>query len=541
VAEHEPQIPAPAPSPAIPERAPPLAAGFERRAEVVYSLQRTAGNRSVTRMIEQSFAPGHTLGQPLLQRYESGEHAQFGARQGEAEEKSTVNKVEMTYGEMIAMADLFATPQDMRKAPEAELKTLLELIRRQRDKGVGSVSENEWITATGGRYTELASKNVAHFAPATSGGGFDAGGESYRKQWWTLHKEALKLAQAGKKDEALQTNAFADHFLTDAFSAGHLINKKTVADRGKNALDDSATRETFERAVAAGILADPLGATLFAYEANPGAFSRWAAMSTDSLAKVIDRIRYWKSDYFYSLFVKAVHDELNTAIAKGSDKGVEVENSKGKTWRLSGDKTLDKSPETLEFAREAVAQSRANLTAAAGQKTIDEKKLAEEVWAWVPQPTKAGQTQVKTATESLTDPADAASVNAWVAIIVEPVNFDAVRSELLKEGLLRLRTPAPDAGTPDAGTPDAGTGDAGVPDAGTPSDAGVAVTAPPATVTVAAGDSLWRIAARKLGKSASASAIQRYQKLIYDTNRATIGADPDLIHPGMVLQLPPLS
>jgi hypothetical protein len=151
---------------------------------------------------------------------------------------------------------------------------------------------------------------------------------------------------------------------------------------------------TFERAVATGVLADPLGAKLLAYDANPGVFSRWTPVTASSLADVIDRIRFHKSGYFYSLFVKAVHDELSAAVAKGPDSGVEVENDKGKKWRLSGDKTLSKSPQTLEFAREAVARSRQNLNEVARKKKIDEKKFAEEVWAWVPRPTKHGQKQV---------------------------------------------------------------------------------------------------------------------------------------------------
>jgi hypothetical protein len=98
------------------------AAGVEQRADLVNALQRTSGNKRVTRMIDRSLAPAGPLRRPLLQRYEAGEHAKFGARQGEIEERTTINNVDMSYGEMIAMGDLFESPKDMRKAPKKELR-----------------------------------------------------------------------------------------------------------------------------------------------------------------------------------------------------------------------------------------------------------------------------------------------------------------------------------------------------------------------------------------------------------------------------------
>jgi nucleoid-associated protein YgaU len=244
-----------------------------------------------------------------------------------------------------------------------------------------------------------------------------------------------------------------------------------------------------------------------------------------------------EGDYFYSTFVKAVHDKLNTDIT-GPDGGVEVENLKGKKWRLAGDKTLAASPQTLEFGREAVAQSRANLKQAEGQKQIDLKKLADQVWAWVPRPTKDGQKQIDDATATLTDPANAASVKAWVAIVVEPQSFQAVQTELLKEGLIRPRTgagatavPMPPQPAPATAAPPA------APPAPAPADQAPAA---PTTVTVAVNDSLWKIAKARLGAGASDVEIDAYSRRLYEANRALIGDDPDIIMPGVVLQLPPL-
>ncbi|SOD73109.1 hypothetical protein SAMN05892883_2403 [Jatrophihabitans sp. GAS493] len=58
------------------------------------------------------------------------------------------------------------------------------------------------------------------------------------------------------------------------------------------------------------------------------------------------------------------------------------------------------------------------------------------------------------------------------------------------------------------------------------------------SVTVAPGDSLWLIAAHRLGASASNEQIAAEWPRWYAANAAAIGTDPGLIHPGSVLQAP---
>ncbi len=60
----------------------------------------------------------------------------------------------------------------------------------------------------------------------------------------------------------------------------------------------------------------------------------------------------------------------------------------------------------------------------------------------------------------------------------------------------------------------------------------------PAEVTVRGGDSLWLIAQRRLGPDATPAAVANAWPRWYAANRAAIGADPDLIHRGLVLQAP---
>jgi hypothetical protein len=59
-----------------------------------------------------------------------------------------------------------------------------------------------------------------------------------------------------------------------------------------------------------------------------------------------------------------------------------------------------------------------------------------------------------------------------------------------------------------------------------------------AEVTVRAGDTLWSLAASRLGPLASDVDIAREWPRLYRANREVIGESPHLLHPGQVLRLP---
>src|SRR5690606_12139870 len=61
---------------------------------------------------------------------------------------------------------------------------------------------------------------------------------------------------------------------------------------------------------------------------------------------------------------------------------------------------------------------------------------------------------------------------------------------------------------------------------------------PDAEIVVRRGDTLWDIAARHLGPTATAEEVAREWPRWYDANRQVVGPDPDLILPGQRL-LPP--
>lgn len=61
----------------------------------------------------------------------------------------------------------------------------------------------------------------------------------------------------------------------------------------------------------------------------------------------------------------------------------------------------------------------------------------------------------------------------------------------------------------------------------------------PAAVTVRPGDTLWALAERELGPTASPAQVDRRWRELYRLNRSVVGPDPDLIRPGQRLRLPP--
>lgn len=84
--------------------------------------------------------------------------------------------------------------------------------------------------------------------------------------------------------------------------------------------------------------------------------------------------------------------------------------------------------------------------------------------------------------------------------------------------------------------PDRATGSTGsTGSAGSPVDA----ADPTRTVRIRAGDSLWAIASRTLGPDAPAADVASYWHRVHALNASTIGPDPDLLHPGQLLRLPP--
>lgn len=93
---------------------------------------------------------------------------------------------------------------------------------------------------------------------------------------------------------------------------------------------------------------------------------------------------------------------------------------------------------------------------------------------------------------------------------------------------------------PDRATSTAAWGAAALRSAAAPADRDDAAPARAArTHVVRTGDTLWSLAAADLSPTADANDVTRRWHRLHQLNRAVIGDDPDLIHPGQRLHLPP--
>ena len=121
--------------------------------------------------------------------------------------------------------------------------------------------------------------------------------------------------------------AFSDHFLTDAFAAGHLVT------------GDRATYEAFLRANANAVAAACAACAAIDSFFIAGPAPSWLVFRGVLAAKGP------------SLLLKTVHDYYNS-------RGIQVRNALGQTWRTYGDSHLGGSPDTQAMGKLAVKASR---------------------------------------------------------------------------------------------------------------------------------------------------------------------------------------
>lgn len=330
-------------------------------------------------------------------------------------------QVGCTYGELITMGDLYDTFDEMDAAPAAELLRLREYIRRSRDhyrktilkQGAGAKDpgEGDWQDVTTKRYLKLAYDNFAHFAPpdpALTGSGKGKDPRNHQRAWETYHARALNLVRSKRTNQALQDalaiNAFGDHFLTDAFSAGHLFNKSDVAARFNSMIMDSSGRlntlgKRFFETIAIMAFKGPLKAAFSKHEAvqTYGVFNvaGWKVFpihpdinDPDRFEKFLLGVHEAEPELIgLSIVAKVIHDKLNNWPG-----GVPVTNNVGDRWNLTGDGTLNQK--NLAIMRTAVARSIYNVAVEA-LNVPNDHALFGYVWQYTPRPTAESKQIIK--------------------------------------------------------------------------------------------------------------------------------------------------
>jgi hypothetical protein len=120
----------------------------------------------------------------------------------------------LSYGEIVALSgDLYTDFNALNKAPLREIYDLVPMMYRL--PGDKFVPTKQLEEASGGRYLALAKENEAHFTNVRPG-------HANIDVWRSNHAAAINVARNGNANLAWAMNAAADHFLTDAFSGGHI-------------------------------------------------------------------------------------------------------------------------------------------------------------------------------------------------------------------------------------------------------------------------------------------------------------------------------
>lgn len=387
--------------------------------------------------------------------FDTGEHVLSG---GDLyPDQLAINGVSFSYGQLISMGDFYDTADQLLAGDHAELNRLKVLIDRSAQFYRGhratpslNVTNAEWNAATGGRYLRLAEENYAHFSPPSELGISDATTRAdNRSTWQANHERALhemqQLVLANPSATPLPVlpmtiNAFGDHFLTDAFAAGHLVNKEVVLNRFRATFftgsDLNEAGKQFFGQVAQkawhGRVAEQFGQ--LETESYPLCAWGWCVPwrpnidSASRFASLLQQAAEAEPVKIGNVALKALHDQLNSG-------GVEVSNAAGAgTWTLTGDSHLNDA--TLTVMRRAVQQSVDNVNdPSILVDNLNVSPFFDRVWRHVPTPTAAGRQRVIQALSTYTDPASTTLQDAAADIIGQ--QLDSMIQVLLDSGKLR--------------------------------------------------------------------------------------------------------
>ena len=394
--------------------------------------------------------------------YSTGEHVRFGSdlypdrfRVGRGE------GVSFSYGQLIAMGDFYADVDDLLKADPAELKELKALIEQDTayftNRSAEKVGTDKWQRVTGKRYLKLADKNYEHFSPnllfpKTALGRAKRQQGDNKSRWQEHHARAIKEAQSiflaapnqsHFFERPLTINAFGDHFLTDAFASGHLINKEfTVAlfkskfMKGSSSLTgkgESFFKRVAEKAWTKGKVAQRFSA----HETADYPVCAWGLClkwhpnidSAGMLGKLLIKAAEQEPDRVANFAVDALHGYLN-------ETGVEVTNDAGdNSWLLKGDSHLD--DKYLPIILRAVQQSVDNINdPGIMASNLNVGAYFERVWKHVPRPTPAGLAQLEQLTNEYTNPDSEDLAESAAALIASEI--DSLIDVLVDEHKLQV-------------------------------------------------------------------------------------------------------
>jgi hypothetical protein len=362
-------------------------------ADAVLSLQRQVGNRAVTALLDRRKVVQRTCGcvgagpcrcptgdgddrdgartRPVVQRFGSDEHVRIGDEALPGRTVLVTGYGRMTHGEMIALGDFFGSLREIES-----LAAMGQWGKAQIDFALWKVNPRTGANATGrpnpgdataeeavmARYYRLAGRNQTHFSTGS------APGLSNREQYLEGHTAALRAAWfeglsplTVRPSNWQAQEAFAGHFLTDAFSAGHVRTPRGDIQRHWEALYPGF-RQNLVRLIACHMAA-------YINERDNVGYVQTVGQLTDGIAERVAAQGGAKLSAFSigDLISKVMHDADNAGldvVSAQAPPGVGTVGADGRVhWRAVGDDHLFPSAanpaaaQTRQMVEEAVRRS----------------------------------------------------------------------------------------------------------------------------------------------------------------------------------------
>jgi len=216
----------------------------------VLRLQRLIGNRATVHLLQRAV--------PTVQRWGAKEHELLGGKGSGHRDVELAPGYRLTFGEVVALGgDHFESIDQMRtfaantKGGPGSRAEIEYALHWKLDKP-GRTWDDKAKVAQENRYYDLAGANRSHFLNPESGDAekdpsVRAGSvsdyldpkytkapqnasQAYRMNHVHALREAVDAAhRRGSLDQAMATEAFGAHFLTDAFASGHLRTPRVTA------------------------------------------------------------------------------------------------------------------------------------------------------------------------------------------------------------------------------------------------------------------------------------------------------------------------
>ena len=274
--------------------------------------------------------------------------------------------VQFSYGQIVAMGDFYESVDQMLAASPAELNRLKALIQRNTEYYRGDrrdASKNVERRRVGQRHQRPLPRAGRRQLRPLRAGGADRDGTGPAGS--TTTAAAGRSCTSGRSPRCsgcvlahpdsspfpsgpLATNAFADHFLTDAFASGHLINKEVVIDKFRQRFFSGGSVNCGRTGRSSGRWRTGLqgrsGSSASASSNQPPAALRLRVVpplhpnirTAGMFAEVLIQAAEAEPVKIGNLAVKLIHDKLN-------DDGVEVVNDAGDPAWTAHRRRIDES------------------------------------------------------------------------------------------------------------------------------------------------------------------------------------------------------